>query len=126
MEQGFLMDSNSVIDYLANKLPLTGTLFIDKLPAIISVITRIEIMGWYKATPSQLLKLKPFIDNAIVYQLTEPIIQETIFLRQNFKIKVPDAIVASTALIKNLTLITHNTNDFRNIPGLNFLDPWNL
>ncbi len=33
------MDTNVVIDYLGNKLPPSGTAFIDDLPAVISVIT---------------------------------------------------------------------------------------
>lgn len=45
------MDSNAVIDYFGNKLPESGSLFMDDLPAVISVITRIEILGWYQATP---------------------------------------------------------------------------
>jgi predicted nucleic acid-binding protein len=34
-----------------------------------------------------------------------------------------DVMIASTALVKNLTLVTHNTKDFQNIPGLR-LDDW--
>jgi hypothetical protein len=48
------MDTNVVIDYLGNKLPLSGATFIDNLPGVISVITRIEILGWHNATPEQL------------------------------------------------------------------------
>ena len=40
MEQGFLMDTNVVIDYLGNNLPPSGAAFIDNLPGVISVITR--------------------------------------------------------------------------------------
>lgn len=124
MGQGFLMDSNTVVDHLGNKLPPASSSFIDNLPAVLSVITRIEIMGWYKATPAQLAKLGPFIQNAFIYSLTEPIIQQTILLRQVHKIKIPDAIVAATALIENITLITRNTEDFKNIAGLDLLNPW--
>jgi len=42
------MDTNVVIDYLSNQLPPTAASTIDKLPGIISVITRIELLGWYK------------------------------------------------------------------------------
>jgi len=126
MEQEFLIDSNTVIDYLGKKLPSSATAFIDKLPATISVITRIEIMGWYNATPAQLAKLQPFIQDAFVYPLVEAIIQQTILLRQMYKIKLPDAIVAATALIEDLSLITRNTDDFKNIPDLDLLNPWNM
>jgi len=48
------MDTNVVIDYLGNKLPLPGASFIDDLPGVISVISRIEILGWYNASSEQL------------------------------------------------------------------------
>jgi tRNA(fMet)-specific endonuclease VapC len=40
-------------------------------------------------------------------------------------ISVPetDLMIASVALVHNLTLVTHNTADFQNIPGLR-LDDW--
>ncbi len=126
MEQEFLMDSNVVIDYFGNKLPVKATSFIDNLPAVISVITRIEILGWYNATPEQLHKLKNFVEQSVVYSLTEVVIQQTISLRQKHHIKLPDAIVAATALTENKTLLTRNLNDFKNIPGLNLLNPWDL
>jgi tRNA(fMet)-specific endonuclease VapC len=34
-----------------------------------------------------------------------------------------DLMIASVALVHNLTLVTHNTADFQNIPGLR-LDDW--
>jgi predicted nucleic acid-binding protein len=124
MGKGFLMDTNVVIGYLSNQLPLTGAAAIDQLPGVISVITRIELLGWYKASVEKLAKLKPFIDNAQIYNLSEDVIQQTIVLRQQYKIKLPDAVVAATAMVYNQTLITRNTIDFKNITGLDFENPW--
>lgn len=121
----YLMDSNIVIDFFGNNL-LQKPSFVSNLPAIISVVARIEIMGWYNATPAQLNKLQLFTENAFIYQLTETIIQKTISVRQKHKIKLPDAIVAATALIENKTLVTRNVNDFKNIPGLNLFNPWDM
>ena len=126
MEQEFLMDSNVVIDYFGNKLPPKATSLIDNLPAVISVITRLEILGWYNATSEQLNKLQNFVEQSVVYSLSEVVIQQTISLRQQHHIRLPDAIVAATALTENKTLITRNVNDFKNIPGLNLLNPWDL
>jgi predicted nucleic acid-binding protein len=124
MGQGFLIDTNVVIDHLSNRLPPDAASEIDKLPGIISVITRIELLGWYNATAMQLAKIKPFIDNARIINLSEEIIQQTITLRQHYKMKLPDAVVAATAIVHNYTLLTRNTVDFRDIKGLSFENPW--
>ncbi len=126
MEERYLIDSNTVIDYLGNKLPQFGASFIDNLPAVISVITRIEILGWYNATSEQMDSLQSFVHNAIIYPLAEHHIQQTIFLRQQYKIKLPDAIIAATAISERLTLITHNTDDFKKVPNLKLLDRWEM
>ncbi len=122
----YLMDTNVVIDYLGNKLPPPGTTFIDNLPGVISIITRIEILGWYNATRDQLAKLRPFIESAAIYSLSENCIQKTILLRQEHKIKLPDAIIGATAIVEGLTLVTRNSNDFKNIDNLKLLNPWEI
>lgn len=44
-------------------------------------------------------------------------------LRQGITVPIADLMIASVALVHNLTLVTNNTADFRNIPGLR-LDDW--
>ncbi|MBS1532138.1 MAG: type II toxin-antitoxin system VapC family toxin [Bacteroidetes bacterium] len=124
MGQSFLMDTNVIIGYLSKLLPAEASASIDQLPAVISVITRIELLGWYNATPAQLEKLQLFIGNAQVYDLNEEIIVQTITLRQQHKIKLPDAVIAATALVYDHTLLTRNTGDFKNIIGLRMESPW--
>jgi tRNA(fMet)-specific endonuclease VapC len=44
-------------------------------------------------------------------------------LQQGIAVPETDLMIASVALFHNLTLVTHNTADFRNIPSLR-LDDW--
>lgn len=44
-------------------------------------------------------------------------------LQQGISVSRVDALIASVALFHNLTLVTHNTADFQNIPGLR-LEDW--
>lgn len=44
-------------------------------------------------------------------------------LQQGIQVAIPDLMIASVALVHNLTLVTHNTADYQNIPGLR-LDDW--
>lgn len=105
--ENYLLDSNTVIDYLEGKMSQHS---LDKMDNIIdqqgriSVITQIEILGWFGVTDIQLKLLNEFVADAIVLQLTPEIINRTITLRQQHKIKLPDAIIAATAIAYGFTL----------------------
>ncbi|HAH54244.1 MAG TPA: hypothetical protein DCM02_02880 [Flavobacterium sp.] len=46
-------------------------------------------------------------------------------IRRSKKIRTPDAIIAATAIVHNLTLIT-NDNDFNGIQKLKTINPFSL
>ena len=66
--------------------------------------------------------LKEFISILNIIPLSENIVEETIQLRKQFKVKLPDAIIAATALQHNLTIITQNIKDFRRIPNISIVN----
>ena len=63
---------------------------------------------------------------AAIYHIDDEIIEKTIELRKKHKIKLPDAIIAATAIVNNFTLISHNFNDFQKITELNFIDSYHF
>ena len=125
-QEQYLIDSNVIIDYLNGKLPIDGMIFmgsvVDKIP-IISVISQIEVLG-FKAPPEDALLLNDFMDVAQIIGLPDNIIKQTIELRKEYKIKTPDAIVAATAQLLNLTLISRNIKDFDKIKDLRLINPY--
>lgn len=123
MEEGYLIDTNTAIDYLDNRLPTNSASLVDGITAQISVITRMELLGWPNATAEQVQVLQQFVKASVVFNLDEPVIVKAIELRKTHKTKLPDAIIAAIALVYNLTLITRNTYDFKNIPNLKARDP---
>ncbi len=92
-------------------------------PAI-SAITEIELLCWKAPTEKDLAALHKFISDALVIELEQPIKLKTAELRKAYKIKLPDAIIAATALVYDLTLLTRNTADFKDITGLRICNPW--
>jgi predicted nucleic acid-binding protein len=125
---GYLVDSNVLIDYIAehfnnNQLKTLDIIFDEALK--ISVITKIEILG-FKGIAEEEIKMMDFISYADIINLDEAIIDKTIQLKKSIKIKTPDAIIASTALVNDLTLITNNTADFKRIPDLKTFNPYEL
>jgi predicted nucleic acid-binding protein len=121
-----LMDSNVIIDYLDNKLPSTGMTFmssvINNIPNI-SVISQIEILR-YNAPVHAYRILTAFVDSSVIYPLDNNIVPLTIKICKQHRIKLPDAIIAATSIFHNLTLLTRNIGDFKNIEKLSLLNPW--
>ena len=121
MEQPqYLVDSNAVIDFLGKKFPAKGMDFmirvIDTVP-LVSVITKIEVLGFN--TPDEYYKiLSDFMSDVTVLDLSNNVVDVSIGIRKKYKTKLPDAIIAATALVYNLVLITRNISDFKNIEGL--------
>ena len=59
----------------------------------------------------------------MVFELEKEIKFKTAEIRKAHKIKLPDAIIAATALAYDLTLLTRNVIDFNDIEGLNLINP---
>jgi len=126
-QKQYLIDSNSVIDYLGKKLPDNGIKFMDTVIDMtpnLSIITKIEVLG-FNTTQDYEKVLKSFIDDSVIFGLTDPIADETILIRKKYKTKLPDAIIAATGIVYDLTLITRNIKDSKEIKGLKLVDPYN-
>lgn len=119
----YLLDTNVVIDYTNDMLPEKSAALIESNPSRISVITRMELLSWKKSTQEQFEILNSFIEDSIVYDLVEPVILNAILIRRNYNVKLPDAIIAATAIVYGLTLQTRNISDFSNIPDLSIINP---
>ena len=57
------------------------------------------------------------------YSFDSAVTVKAIELKRATSIRLPDAIIAATALVHDLELWTHNTSDFKNIPNLKLFDP---
>lgn len=69
---------------------------------------------------------KLLLDSNIVIYIDEKVILKVISIRQTRKMKLPDAIIAATALIHDCMVITRNISDFSGLPGLVVLNPLDL
>lgn len=58
-----------------------------------------------------------------ILDLTSDIVNKCIDIRKKQKTKLPDAIIAATALVHDFTLITRNISDFKNIDDLKLINP---
>ena len=126
----YLWDTNTVIYYLQQLFSKKAEEFMDdvvkaSVPSI-SAITEIELLCWKTATENDIIVLKNFIADSFVFELEQEIKEKTAELRKIYSIKLPDAIIAATAIVNEYTLLSRNTKDFNKIEGLSLLNPFDL
>jgi tRNA(fMet)-specific endonuclease VapC len=96
----------------------------------VSTITLAELRMWLfrKNTPPRYLQeLAGMPQQVRILDLDDMVAQKAgevgaALLDQGLTIATPDLLIAATALLHNLTLVTHNTQDFANVPGLAVVD----
>lgn len=127
--QEYLIDTNVAIDYIGETLPEKSLTMVDGIidgQFYISVINKIELLGFSGITKNEELKFQQLIYAAVVLGLDEDIAGSTIEIRKQYKTKLPDAIIAATALVNKLIIITRNTKDFEKIKRLEVLNPYDI
>ncbi|NOX85767.1 MAG: type II toxin-antitoxin system VapC family toxin [Chlorobi bacterium] len=126
----YIWDTNTVIYYLQQQFPPKGEKFIDNIilgnVPVISVITEVELLCWKTTSEKDLQILRGFIEECRVLELDTPVKYKTAEIRKHFKLKLPDAIIAATATLYDLELITRNVKDFKKIEGLTIINPFEL
>lgn len=122
----YLLDTNTVIYYINNSLPNGAVELVESSIPAISFITRIELLAWPQLQIPEELKFSRFIEDANIYSCSESIILQTIAVKKQYKLKLPDAIIAATAIVNNLTLISRNLKDFDKVSDLQVIDPYML
>ena len=122
----YLFDTNVWIDAIAGRLPADTFLkFVVQAEWVgYSAITRLELFGFPDLTKPEEEKLAELLKHFVEVGVDSSTVDKAITIRKATRIKVPDAIIAATAIIKECSLITRNTEDFKGISGLNIINPY--
>jgi predicted nucleic acid-binding protein len=114
-----LLDSNIII--IASKLvdvKLISYLRTNEKDLHTSIIAQIEVLGYHQLKQVEKTFLENFFKSITVIPLDTAVAAKAIELRQRKPISLADALVAATALIYDLTLLTENIKDYTGIKDL--------
>ena len=122
----FLLDSNVFIYFLNDDLTEEGNSLFEQAIALggaYSLISRLEVLG-YSLSSSKRQDAEEILQLFQELPIDDAVINQAIALRSSIRIKSIDALIASTALLHDLTLITRNTKDFEAIAGISLINPF--
>jgi predicted nucleic acid-binding protein len=116
---------NNVLIYLSKYILQPERILKEKIA--ISVITKIEVLGFAFKNNEEHSLLSDICNELKITPLSDLIVEGTIKLRKNYRIKLPDAIIYATALVENVPLLTNNINDFKSLDGkVKLINPFDL
>jgi len=119
-----LLDSNVIIYATRPELEFEKlTQYLAERSFFVSIVSYVEVLGFKGLDPQDANAFRAFFDKTGIVQLDREIAERAVQLRQLRKMSLGDALIAATALEKNLTLLTYNTDDFKWIVDLNLLIP---
>ena len=109
----WLIDTNVVIGLLKGHEPavrLAENVRLDLNRSAVSQITRIELLGFPLLAEAEEIQIINMLACCHVHLLDEQIEAQAIQLRRLSGLKLPDAIIAATSIVKNLELLTLDAN----------------
>lgn len=126
----FLVDSDTCSAHLKGLGRVTNRFLQYTGQLHLSVVTIAELKQWLfrKNTPGRYLQsFVTMLQDFAVLIVDEQVAQRfgelgAELLDKGLTVATPDLLIAATALIHDLTLVTHNTPDYVNIPGLRLTD----
>lgn len=118
-----LIDSNIII-YAAQPANTDLRTFIAQYAPAVSAVSYVEVLGYQRLTEQEREHFEAFFAAALVLPLSQGVLEQAVKLRQLRKMTLGDALIAGTALVFGLTLVTRNVDDFHWVAGLSVLDPF--
>ena len=106
----YLADTNAVLYLLSGNACMAP--YLGKRLTV-SVISVMELLSFPAITSDEEKTIRAFLDQCEVIQISELVREQTIRIRRQYNVKLPDAIIAATAISYDLTLLTADNGVFK-------------
>lgn len=126
----FLLDTNICSAHMTRPARLAHRLvqYGDQLAIASIVLAELYAGAYHHSNSNKLLGLiSDLLDDVVVLDFDAVCAHQFgeirgQLLRQGISVNSMDLMIASVAIVNDLTLVTHNTADFQQIPGLQLVD----
>ena len=125
-DQALVFDSSTLILFLNDALPEAAVELLNvNLQSglvFISAIVRAEVLAWPAHTDGSLSAARALLDVCHLVPVSAEVADEAARIRRETGLKLPDALIAATAVLQRATLVTANGRDFRRVPDLGLIE----
>lgn len=116
-KQSSVFDTNVLIDFLSGRPEAQEMMEKYNVGRSISVVTWMEVLVGVRDSRQE-AQTRQFLSHFDVLPVTQSVSERAVELRRQYKMKLPDAIILASTHVAQKTLLTRNTKDFKDIPGV--------
>lgn len=114
MERVAVFDTNILIDLLNNRPEAADAIENGASHRAISLISWMEVMVGARKYHQE-ARTAALLSAFEIIEVSREIAERSVLLRAEHSMKLPDAIILASAMVRHCTLITRNTKDFAGI-----------
>jgi len=122
----YLLDTNAIIYHLQGAAELDSVFSEISEGAVepaVSVVTQIELLGFPQISPREEAAINSLLRNFTIADVDRTVAEQAVGLRRKYGLKLPDAIIAATALVLDACLVSRDV-DLKRVRGLRLLNPF--
>ncbi|MCU0348082.1 MAG: type II toxin-antitoxin system VapC family toxin [Saprospiraceae bacterium] len=83
-----------------------------------------ETLGYAFSDLTEKQETEALLNVLVRLPIADSVVMKVIELRQSRRMKLPDAIIAATAILNDCSVVTRNIADFTGLDGLEVLNPF--
>lgn len=120
----YVLDTNILILYFQDESVIADQLEAwerENVPLIISTAVEAEILSWPKLTGEDIKTIDRTLKTMTILPIDSGIARMAAFFRRQYNIELIDAMIAATAFLNEIPLVTRNAKDFSKIREIEIL-----
>jgi predicted nucleic acid-binding protein len=117
----YTLDTNAIVYYLKGDTEAVAGLrgvFEQSSPVYVSAVTELELFAFTNLRGDEESLIEGLLATVSIIPLDSRIARLAALVRRHYRLKVPDSVIAATAMFTGSTLVTRNTRDFRRVANL--------
>lgn len=121
----YLLDTNVLIGFLGGldwAVEFLNRAVFRNADLMVSTVTRMELLGFPGMTEEEERRISELLGQLKPIAIDERVEEAAIFIRREIGLKLPDALIAATAMTRDAVLVTADT-DFERVNGLRIVNP---
>ncbi len=123
MKKPIILDSNIIIYSIAPDYQFLQD-YLAQYKLYTSAISKVEVLGFSGLSALDKSGFVRYFQKIILFDICDEVLEQAINLRQQKKMSLGDSIIAGTALVYDLPIMTRNVADFEWIEGLEVVNPF--